>query len=387
MPVDQAQLDNLAEHERLKRSTTLPLFHGRKDKNDLKARDYIERFEKAARIGKWTTDERKIDEFTNLLRDDAKEWYDALKDFPGIDLKKFNDIKVAFIRDYETKFTAKTICANFRDLHQKPQETVRDYWAKVSGIFRKMYEAAPDKMGDLSTHLDDATIAGLTNAEEERVSTAIKFGMNTSKMFIQTQMFIAGLREELRHRVMESGKTDPLEIFRFAQEMEQIEDEKRHKKPVSMVKAVAEVTEDQANYVNEDSAHLEGLDDEELEVVNAIRYQRGKAPYRRGQSFSRPNSSAGPKKQPIKCRYCQKLGHMQKECKSRLRDNAPEVDVNGKPYTSFSSKPASSPSGNTRVHAVQEIEGHISSYAQAAVHAVQEMRSDYLNAVDHLNWS
>ena len=81
------------------------------------------------------------------------------------------------------------------------------------------------------------------------------------------------------------------------------------------------------------------------------------------------------------------MGHMQKECKSRLRDNAPEVDANGKPYTSFSSKPSGSPSGNPRVHAVHEIEGHVSSYAAAAVHAVQEMRSDYLNAVDHLNWS
>ena len=92
-------------------------------------------------------------------------------------------------------------------------------------------------------------------------------------------------------------------------------------------------------------------------------------------------------KQPIKCRYCKKMGHMQKECKSRLRDNAPEVDANGKPYASFSSKPSGSPAGNPRVHAVQEIEGHISNYAAAAVHAVQEMRSDYLNAVDHLNWS
>ena len=187
---------------------------------------------------------------------------------------KFNDIKVTFIRDYKTKFTAKTICANFRDRHQKPQETVRDYWAKVSGIFRKMYEAAPEKMGDISTHLDDATVAPLSNAEEARIKDAISFGMTTSKMFIQTQMFIVGLREELRHPFLESGKTDPLEIFRFAQEMEQIEEEKRHKKPVSMVKAVAKVTEDQANYINEDSVHLEGLDDKELEVVNAIRYQR-----------------------------------------------------------------------------------------------------------------
>ena len=42
---------------------------------------------------------------------------------------------------------------------------------------------------------------------------------------------------------------------------------------------------------------------------------------------------------------------------------------------------------STQVHTVKEIEGHVSSYAAAAVHAVQEMRSDYLNTVDHLNWA
>ena len=41
---------------------------------DLKAWEFIDRFDKASRIGKWTTDERKIDEFTSLLRDDANEW-------------------------------------------------------------------------------------------------------------------------------------------------------------------------------------------------------------------------------------------------------------------------------------------------------------------------
>ena len=61
-----------------------------------------------------------------------------------------------------------------------------------------------------------------------------------------------------------------------------------------MVKAVAEVTEDPVDYANEESVNLEGLHDKELEVVNAIRYQRGKAPYRQGQSFNRPTSGTGP---------------------------------------------------------------------------------------------
>ena len=51
MPANQNQLDNLSEHECIKRSTALPLFHGRDEKNNLSARDYQDRFEKAAKIG------------------------------------------------------------------------------------------------------------------------------------------------------------------------------------------------------------------------------------------------------------------------------------------------------------------------------------------------
>ena len=78
---------------------------------------------------------------------------------------------------------------------------------------------------------------------------------------------------------------------------------------------------------------------------------------------------------------------MQKECKYRIREGAPEVDVNGKSYTNFGNKSGGSAPGGSSVHTVQELEGHVSSYAAAAVHAVEKMRSEYLNAVDHLNWS
>ena len=133
-----------------------------------------------------------------------------------------------------------------------------------------MYNAAPKKMGDITAHMPQATIDGLSNAEETRVKDAIKFGLDTSKMFIQTQMFIAGLCEELRHRVMESGKSDPLEVFQFAQEMEQMKEKKHQKKPISIVKTVTVVTND---YENKDDVNLEALEDEELGMVNAIRFQ------------------------------------------------------------------------------------------------------------------
>ena len=151
MAANQDQLDTMSKHECIKSSTALPLFYSRQDKKDLRARDYLDRFEKAARIGKWTTDEQKIDEFTNPLCDDAHKWYKGLKDFPFLDLTKWDTIKSVFLKDYKKKFTAKTICANFRNLQQKPQETVHDYWAKV--IFCKMYQAAADKMGNITMQM------------------------------------------------------------------------------------------------------------------------------------------------------------------------------------------------------------------------------------------
>ena len=88
--------------------------------------DFLDRFDKAARISKWTTDERKINEFISLFLDDAYDWYKGLKDFPGLDLTKWNNVKEVILRDYEKKFKAKTICASFRECQQKQHKTIRD---------------------------------------------------------------------------------------------------------------------------------------------------------------------------------------------------------------------------------------------------------------------
>jgi hypothetical protein len=45
------------------------------------------------------------------------------------------------------------------------------------------------------------------------------------------------------------------------------------------------------------------------------------------------NNCSMPLRNPnTECRYCKKKGHLQKDCFSRKRDQAPMVDANGKPY-------------------------------------------------------
>ena len=88
-------------------------------------------------------------------------------------------------------------------------------------------------------------------------------------------------------------------------------------------KIVASVEEKQDG-PSEPIGPSEDLYEDELEAINAIRQAKGRAPW----SGTKPGTS----QKKVQCRYCKKWGHFQKDCKSRLRDNAPMVGEDGKPY-------------------------------------------------------
>ena len=114
-PAPQAQQDvqnALLVHDRVRRSTDLPVFYGNPNKDILiSARHFIKRFETAATIAKWDTDEKKCDEFYMLLREDAITWWETLEDY-NVNTKVWNDVKAQFIKKFEPKATARTSCAN-----------------------------------------------------------------------------------------------------------------------------------------------------------------------------------------------------------------------------------------------------------------------------------
>ena len=60
----------LTDHERLKRSTDMPLYFGHKEKDTITARHLIERIERGAEIATWDA-ARKCNELYMLLRDKA----------------------------------------------------------------------------------------------------------------------------------------------------------------------------------------------------------------------------------------------------------------------------------------------------------------------------
>ena len=137
----QAMAAALQDHDRLRRSTKMPLFYGRKDKDTISARLFIDCIETAAQVANWD-DARKLSEIYLVLRDRAVLWWNSLLD-ADVDRANYTAIKADFLASYEPHYTAKTTCTNFQELVQRQGEAIHDYYLRVHDSFAKMCEAIP----------------------------------------------------------------------------------------------------------------------------------------------------------------------------------------------------------------------------------------------------
>src|SRR6266404_4161478 len=87
----------LTQHDKVRRSTDIPLFYGRKDKDSISPHQLIERLERAARVARWDTDLRKCDEFFLCLRDKAISWANTLDNIADFNKENWNDVKKEFL--------------------------------------------------------------------------------------------------------------------------------------------------------------------------------------------------------------------------------------------------------------------------------------------------
>jgi hypothetical protein len=307
----QAQFQQLlGQHDNIRRSTEMPLFYGDKSKDVCSALYLVDRLENARRIAAWPNDERACNEFYACLRGKALVWWDSLKDHgvaTGPNDKVWADIKKAFLKAYDPKYSPKLTVTNFGELVQKNNESVHDFYLRISEICRKMFHGRPEALFNIKTDYPNAG----ANAYDLNIVKAIKKeGLEDDEMYIKHQIFIAGIKEELRCKVIEENKATLGESVYFAIELESILNEKRAQMKLNAIEDIDEST----------------LTEEERNAINALRFKR------------KGNGGSFQKRMPPKanattiCRYCKKNGHFQKDCRSRIRDKAPMVDAQGKPY-------------------------------------------------------
>jgi Retrotransposon gag protein len=329
--LNQGQVqDILANHDRVRKSTDLPLFYGRKEKDSVTARLLIDRFQTASWIAAWDANQvRKIEEFYLILRDRALIWWKSLEDIPDFPVDangRYNDwnrVKDEFLAAYAVRYTAKSACTNFQDLVQRSGENVQDFYLRVSEAYQRLRESRPEAM--FAVRYNVVPIVGADLKKE---------GIDDMGRFFLHQLFLAGLKEDVRVKTMEAGH-DTLQLsLATARETEAILNDKSKRSLLSAIQQErADIESEEfedffSNYLaNRDDSDMEPWEENYVDKVNAIRMQNGKRPFKTGGGGKRPFNKA-----TVICRYCNIKGHFQKECKKRLREGKPQVDAQGKPY-------------------------------------------------------
>ena len=220
----------LNAHNHIRRSTNLPLFFGRVDKDSIFARLLVDRIETAAQIAGWNDDARKLQKMYMILCNRAVVRWRSLPD-AGIDRAVWNDVKNEFLAKYEPRYTAKTTCTNFHELVQCAGESIREYYLRVCETFDKMCEAKPGNIGTVRTVPATVTAAAPAIPAADLIIMKNE-GIKDMEQFFWHQLFMAGLHDDLQAKVMEAGKATLHESMRYAQEIEVI----HHDKACGMLK-------------------------------------------------------------------------------------------------------------------------------------------------------
>jgi hypothetical protein len=134
----------LNDHDCMKRSTDIPLFFACREKDTVLPRILIDCIEDAAEIATWDA-ARKIRELKLCFRENAIIWWKSLCDYT-IDLNDWDEVKREFLETYEPKYSAKTICANFTDLKQMPNESMNDFGCRVQVAYNSLVDNKPATM-------------------------------------------------------------------------------------------------------------------------------------------------------------------------------------------------------------------------------------------------
>jgi Retrotransposon gag protein len=305
----------LIAHDRVRRTTDIPLFYGRKGKDTIEPQQYIERLERAATVAQWPDDQRRCDEFVLSLRDNALSWYSTLDNIIRFRKNVWDDLKKKFLEAYAPKYSAKALCICFQDLRQKNDETVQDFYNRVSTMFRNAYQSKP---AHTTTYV--GTLHGaITQAEADEIMGQ---GVTRMQLLMLNTMFLGGLKEEICNRVLKDGPTEPDASVKAAREIETILNDKRKEKGV-FITSIEEEEEP------EDGRDVGEVDEEEaaqLQAVNAILRKKGRSLYRfrvRPRGGSQMGiDGIGPRDGfngtgAVICFFCNKPGHRIAQCRAK----------------------------------------------------------------------
>ena len=168
------------------------------------------------------------------------------------------------------------------------------------------YKRLTDKKPATMAAVRNTIAAGATEAEvkAEGISDAFKF--------IKHQLFLAGLKDGIRDKVLEAAKDTFTESVKVARNLETIQNDHKRLNKINAIRS--DMEEEKAKEIVWDN-----LSDDQLAQLAAIRFGRNNRYNNNGNTNNnRYNQSNNNRPMTLRnpnteCRYCKKKGHLQKD--------------------------------------------------------------------------
>ena len=243
----------------------------------------------------------------------------------------WDQVKKAFLEAFGTTHTSRTTATAINDLKQGT-DTVIDYYTKVVEVMSDLQALMPPGgLGRPDTLFtpEIRALAGYVGlADDNKTGAAdslIDFGAQRMIYFVATQIFINGLKPEIRTEVM---KQNPLTIMRACNEAQTIEKINTSKKQTTTSNGnttIASIEDNQDYTPDQIQLQIDELQRRKQWAVRRTNGNSGQGSYNNrtgggGGNNRKPNPAKGKM-----CHYCKKLNHFQKDCRARMAAGAPMV--------------------------------------------------------------
>jgi hypothetical protein len=274
--------------------TRLPLFYGNTPghRNEVSPKDLVNRIEADCRATNKPAN-TECQELYLTLRGEAIGWWDSME-YSETDKTNWQQLKKEFLRDYDYRISD---ASSYRltTLKQKSGETVVSFFARVSHAVKDMYDGmSPEADGP---------------AREARQRTILHTHKN---------LFISGLRENLRSAVLNHPIPTLKEAKEEARRAEYLQGREQPKPTTSMWEEVSSILDtvlDPADRGIED----EDFHEEEVAAINHWRANHRRRPVKWTPRRRLPPSQNTGLFQG-KCYNCDKPGHRSRDCREPRRN-------------------------------------------------------------------